>query len=76
VTAWDISKAVAGDKFELVEDIMTKKVIVAKADEQVAIVARRMDQNAVSAMPVINDNRNVIGIVTSGDISKLVGRRS
>jgi uncharacterized protein (DUF39 family)/predicted transcriptional regulator len=76
VTAWDISKAVAEDKFELVEDIMTKKVIVAKADEQVAVVARRMDQNAVSAMPVINDNRNVIGIVTSGDISKLVGRRS
>ncbi|WP_406661125.1 homocysteine biosynthesis protein [Methanolobus sp. ZRKC3] len=76
VTSWDISKAVAEDKFDLVEDIMTRKVTTAKADEQVAVVARRIDQNGVSAMPVLNNDKNVIGIITSGDISKLVARRS
>lgn len=76
ITSWDISKAVAEDKFDLVEDIMTRKVTTARADEQVAVVARRIEQNGVSAMPVINNDKNVVGIVTSDDISKLIARRS
>ncbi len=75
VTAWDISKAVYMDKFDLVEDIMTRKVITAKADEQVAVVARRLDQNRVSALPVVSNRNEVIGMITSDDISKLFGRR-
>ncbi|WP_094228790.1 homocysteine biosynthesis protein [Methanolobus psychrotolerans] len=76
VTAWDISKAVSQNKFDLVEGIMTRKVITATADERVAVVARRLDQNSVSAMPVINKERHVIGMITSDDISKLFARRS
>ncbi|SFM59443.1 homocysteine biosynthesis protein [Methanolobus profundi] len=76
VTAWDISMAVSKNKFDLVADIMTRKVITASADERVAVVARRMDQDSVSAMPVINKSRHVIGIITSDDISKLYARRS
>jgi len=76
VTSWDISKAVAEDKFDLVEDVMTRKVTTARADEKVSVVARRIEQNGVSAMPVLNNNKNVIGIVTSDDISKLIARRT
>ncbi|WP_340817693.1 homocysteine biosynthesis protein [Methanolobus sp. WCC4] len=76
ITAWDISKAVSQNKFDLVEDIMTRKVITSSADERVAVVARRMDQDSVSAMPVINKGRRVIGMITSDDISKLYARRS
>ncbi len=76
VTAWDIAKAVSQNKFDLVGDIMTRKVITANVDERVAVVARRLDQNSVSAMPVINKERHVIGIITSDDISKLFARRS
>ena len=76
VTAWDISKAVSQNKFDLVEDIMTRKVITASADERVAVVARRMDQDSVSAMPVINKERHILGMITSDDISKLYARRS
>jgi CBS domain-containing protein len=75
VTAWDISKAVSQDKFDLVEDIMTRKVVTAKADEQVAVVARRLDVNGVSALPVVNGENNVVGIITSDDISKLFAGR-
>lgn len=75
VTAWDISKAVSQNKFDLVEDIMTRKVITARGDEQVAVVARRLDQHGVSALPVVNGGNHVIGIITSDDISKLFARR-
>ncbi|MCD4704439.1 MAG: homocysteine biosynthesis protein [Methanosarcinaceae archaeon] len=75
VTAWDISKAVARDEHNLVKDIMTKKVMTANPDDPVEIAARTLDKNSVSAMPVINANRNVIGIITSDDISKLLARR-
>ncbi len=75
VTAWDISKAVAEEDYKLVKDIMTKKVITANATDQIDVAARNLDHNGVSAMPVINSRREVIGIITSGDISKLMARR-
>ncbi|MBN2110403.1 MAG: homocysteine biosynthesis protein [Methanosarcinaceae archaeon] len=75
VTAWDISKAVSQGKFDLVEDMMTRKVITAKADERVDVVARRLDRHGVSALPVLNNEDHIIGIVTSDDISKLFARR-
>lgn len=74
VTAWDISKAVAKEDFKLVKDIMTKKVITSNATDPVDIAARNLDLNEVSAMPVLNRKREVIGIVTSDDISKLMAR--
>ncbi|MBP2029684.1 uncharacterized protein (DUF39 family)/predicted transcriptional regulator [Methanohalophilus levihalophilus] len=75
VTAWDISKAVAEEDYKLVKDIMTKKVITANATDPIDIAARNLDFNGVSAMPVIDNKRKVIGIITSGDISKLMARR-
>ena len=76
VTAWDISKAVAQNTFDLVENIMTKKVITAMDSEQVTIAARRLEQHRVSAMPVVDDQNHVIGIITSDDISMLFSRRN
>lgn len=76
VTAWDISKAVAKDTFDLVENIMTKKVATATDHEQITIAARRLEQYKVSAMPVVDDQNNVIGIITSDNISILFARRN
>jgi CBS domain-containing protein len=76
VTAWDISKAVAQNTFDLVENIMTKKVITARDNEQVTIAARRLEQHRVSAMPVVDEEYHVIGIITSDDISMLFARRN
>ncbi len=75
VTAWDISKAVAQNTFDLVENIMTRKVITAMDSEQVTIAARRLEQHKVSAMPVVDEQNRVIGIITSDDISMLFARR-
>jgi CBS domain-containing protein len=75
LTAWDISKAVAENSFDSVESVMTKKVLTCAPNEPVDIAARRLDRYGVSAMPVIDPQRRVLGIITSDNISKLFARR-
>ena len=75
VTSWDLAKALAEDKHTL-QEVMTSRVIVAKPDEAVDVVARRFLQYKISGMPVVNEELKVLGIVTTDDLAKLVrGRR-
>ncbi|WP_269850905.1 CBS domain-containing protein [Methanosarcina horonobensis] len=41
-------------------------------NEPVDLAARRLDRYGVSAMPVIDTQRRVLGIITSDNISKLL----
>ncbi len=75
VTAWDVSKAVAENRFNSVESIMTKKVLSCAPNEPVDLAARRLDRYGVSAMPVVDTQMRVQGIITSDNISKLLARR-
>ena len=50
-----------------VRDIMTRNVISIDADQTVLEAARRMLQNHVSGLPVIDAAGNLVGIVTEGD---------
>ena len=50
-----------------VRDIMTRNVISIDADQTVLEAARRMLQNHVSGLPVIDAAGSLIGIVTEGD---------
>jgi len=74
VTSWDITRAVAEGKRRL-EDIVVRKVITTSVNEPVEAASRKMAQNKISALPVIDRERRVVGIVTSEDISKLIGGR-
>ena len=74
VTAWDIAAAVAKRSEELAE-IMTKKVITAVLDEPLELVIRKMGRSNISALPVIDADRRVIGLVTSDEISKLIRKK-
>jgi len=67
VTSFDVTKAIAEDKAEL-KDIITKKVIVTKDDEPIEVAARKMRVNEISALPVIDENKKVIGIITSEEL--------
>ena len=69
-----ISAAVAKQHEELAE-IMTKKVITASLDEPLELVIRKMERGNISALPVIDDGRRVIGLVTSDEISRLIRKR-
>jgi uncharacterized protein (DUF39 family) len=73
VTSWDITRAMAEGKKSLAE-IETHNVITAKPDEPVEIASKRMAQHNISALPVIDIEKRVLGIVTSEDVSKLLGR--
>jgi L-aspartate semialdehyde sulfurtransferase len=73
VTSWDITRSMAEGKKALA-DIESRKVITAKPDEPLEIASKRMAQHNISALPVIDTDRKVLGIVTSEDVSKLLGR--
>jgi len=73
VTSWDITRAMAEGKKALA-DIESKNVITAKPDEPLEIASKRMAQHSISALPVIDIEKKVMGIITSEDVSKLLGR--
>jgi len=73
VTSWDITRATAEGRKALA-DIVTRRVVTAKPDEPLETASRRMAEHNISALPVIDSERKVLGIVTSEDVSKLLGR--
>ncbi len=73
VTSWDITRAMAEGKLALA-DIESKNVVTARPDEPLEIASKRMAQHNISALPVIDIEKKVLGIVTSEDVSKLLGR--
>ena len=76
VTTFDISKAVANPgKAHWVRDIMKKKVITTTPDETVDIAIQKLEKHNISALPVIDAESHVIGILTAMDLGKLVGGR-
>jgi len=73
VTSWDITRAMAEGKKALGE-IESKNVVTTKPDEPLEIASKRMAQHNISALPVIDMEHKVLGIVTSEDVAKLLGR--
>ncbi len=73
VTSWDVTRAMAEGKKALA-DIETRSVVTAKPEEPLEIASKRMAQHNISALPVINIERKVLGIVTTEDVAKLLGR--
>lgn len=73
VTSWDVTRAMAEGKKALA-DIETRNVVTAKPEEPLEIASKRMAQHNISALPVINIERKVLGIVTTEDVAKLLGR--
>jgi uncharacterized protein (DUF39 family)/CBS domain-containing protein len=73
VTSWDLTRAVAEGKTELV-DIITKKVYTTRPEETLEEASRKLAQHHISALPVVDHEKRVVGLITSEDISKLRGR--
>jgi homoserine O-acetyltransferase len=71
VTAWDVSKAVAL-KYTLLEEIMTRKVVISAEEDPIERAAKRMNEHNISALPVVDGNQMVIGMITSDGVSRLV----
>ena len=72
-TSFDITEAVATGKTKLSE-IMTKKVITTNPEDQVHVCAKKLEEYDISALPVVDRDNIIIGIVTSEKISSLIGK--
>lgn len=72
ITAWDIARAVSEDLTRL-EDIMTTEVITAKPGESLTSITGKIRRHGISALPVVDREYRVLGLVTSDTISQLVG---
>ena len=70
ITAWDLSKAVANGEEEL-KDVRTEDVISCKKDETIEVIAGRMKENDISCLPVVDDDENLIGLITTDLVSHL-----
>jgi L-aspartate semialdehyde sulfurtransferase len=76
VTTFDISKAVANPgKAHLVGDIMKKRVVTTTPDEAVDIAVQKLEKHNISALPVIDAESHVVGILTAMNLGKLFGGR-
>ena len=75
VTAWDVSKAVASGKTSHISEMMTRKVFIASPDEPMELAARKLHHHKISALPVVDKDHRVVGMVTSDHLSRLYGRR-
>jgi homoserine O-acetyltransferase len=72
VTSWDITKAVACKITEL-NDIITRDVKFVRGEDRIETALSIMENHSISALPVIDFQNRIIGMVTSESISALLG---
>ena len=72
VTSYDLTKATAMDASSLSE-IIVRRVYTARADEPIEVISKKLSQNNISALPVVNSEQILLGIVTTEDISRIMG---
>ena len=55
-----------------VGDVMTKEVITVSVDDPVELAARKMSDNDISILPVVDNNGKLVGIVSRSDLFRLL----
>ena len=54
-----------------VKDVMTRNVLTVKIDTPIEEAAMIMADNKIGGMPVVNNDNNVVGIITETDLFKI-----
>lgn len=52
----------------LAKDVMTKKVITINKDAKLAELVRLLIKNKISGVPIVNEKKELVGIVSEADI--------
>jgi CBS domain-containing protein len=52
-------------------DVMTKDIVWCFEDEDVSAIARKMQENEVRRMLILNRDKRLVGVVSLGDVSKV-----
>lgn len=82
VTTTDIGHNLIEDKYTLdtkVKDVMTRDVITIGPDEPIINAIKKMDEygpkgEIINQLPVVDDNNRLVGIVSDGDIIRVLSR--
>jgi len=80
-TLKDLLKHVLGEPLperrigDLVGDIMTSAVLTINPNANIAEVARIMDEKKIRRLPVVNEQNELIGIISRADILRAVIRK-
>lgn len=59
----------------LVKDMMARDVYVAHESNNVSEVLKLMADYSIGGVPVINDDKEVVGFISDGDIMKFISRQ-
>ena len=59
-----------------IKGIMTKDVITASPEDSIKEVVRKLSKNGIGGLPVIDEEKKVLGIVTETDILKALKTKS
>lgn len=54
-----------------IQDFMTKHVVTIHEDEPIDDAIKKMKENKVRRLPVINDDNQLVGIISLGDVAVL-----
>ncbi len=71
VTSWDMFKlgiSAAEYPSVKVKDVMTTKLATLEPDQHIGAAAEVLMEHLFHAIPIVNDNRELVGIVTSYDV--------
>lgn len=73
ITAWDMFK-LGKSTAELAQiklaDVMTSKIAALEPDQHIGAAAEILMEHLFHAVPIVNDNRELLGIVTTYDLLK------
>jgi len=58
-----------------VRDVMTREVITVDRDANLGDVSRLLSEKEISGVPVIDDRRKVLGVITEADVLSMSGVR-
>ena len=69
-----LSRAVIGTELSIVDDLYSKKPVTAKPDDQLPIIIKKMRDNNIERIPIVNNRNQVIGIVVMTDVIQILGK--
>ncbi|RPJ20727.1 MAG: CBS domain-containing protein [Chloroflexi bacterium] len=56
-----------------VEEVMSKKLVTCRADDNVDVAMKAMAQYQLRRIPVVADNMKLVGIISQADVATRVG---
>ncbi|HKK80017.1 MAG TPA: CBS domain-containing protein [Phaeodactylibacter sp.] len=63
------------DTSTAVGDIMSRHVLFAKPDQGFTQVARLFSEMSIHHLPVVDDNKQLVGVISANDVMKAYSRR-